>query len=260
LNPWALRAFLGYTRSVTRRAFAWRRILLALLLVAALAGVALWFRSTAKPEWWAPPNPQDPHVQEVAETVEYQLVEQAQLVRPAEETWGVRVQESQVNAWLAGRLPKWLAHHDLRQVTESIRIVQMRFEDGAVIIGAEIEDGLQARVVSVRLLPELADGRLALVADSVAVGKLSIGAAPIDAVLEELRDVISSEVLESPAVVQMVETLRGDRTWPAEFKLADGRFVELLEFSLERGSFAATCRTLPKNRERAAQTVDAPTE
>lgn len=239
---------------------AWSRLLLALLFVAVVVGVVLWFRSTARPEWWSPPNPSDPHVQEVAEKVEYQLVEQAQLVRPADETWGVRVQESQVNAWLAGRLPKWLAHHDLRDITESVRIVQVRFEDDAVIIGAEIHEGLQPRVVSVRLLPELNDGQLSLVADSVAVGTLSIGTAPIDRAIEELRGVISSEVLDSPGVVQLIETLRGDRTWPAEFKLADDRHVEVIELTLERGSLAATCRTLPKNRNSASRTVDVPTD
>jgi hypothetical protein len=234
---------------------------LALLLLfgAVVIGIVLWSRSTSRPEWWAPPNPADPHVQEVAETVEYQLVEQAQLVRPVEEVWGVRVQESQVNAWLAGRLPKWLAHHDLRQVSESLRILQVRFEDNALVVGAEILDGLVSRVVSIRLLPSLEDGRITLATDSVSVGKLSIGTAPIDRALEELRGVVESDVLEEPGVKQVIETLRGERTWPAEFKLADGRLVEVLELSLERGRLAATCRTLPRHHRTAAQpTEEAP--
>lgn len=249
-----------YTLSVTRVRRRWRRIAFTLLFVGLLIGVVLWFRSTSRPEWWAPPNPTDPHVLEVAEKVEYQLVEQAQLIRPSEEIWGVRVQESQVNAWLAGRLPKWLAHHDLRDVTDSIRIVQVRFEDGAVIVGAEIHQGLQPHVVSIRLLPELKDGRIALTADSVAIGKLSIGTAPIDRAVEELRSVISSDVLNDPAVVQVIETLRGERTWPAEFKLADGRMVEVLDLTIERGSVRATCRTLPKKHRAAVQPTDAPPE
>ena len=217
-------------------------------MVVAVA-VVLWYRSKARPEWWAPPNPQDPHIAEVADRVEYQLVEQAQLVRPMEDEWGVRVHESQINAWLASRLPKWLAHHDLREWNEAVRLVQVHVEDGALTIGAQISGGLQPRVVSVRLVPTLEDGRLAVVADSVSVGRISIGTAPIDRAVEELRDAVTSEVLNDPAVVDIIETLRGERTWPAEFTLADGRLVEVFELTLERGAISARCRTKSQNGE-----------
>jgi hypothetical protein len=243
-NQWS--RLYGYTRCVTTRRIRWRRLALGLLLVLVAVGVVLWYRSKARPEWWAPPNPRDPHIVQVADRVEYQLVEQAQLVRPVEDVWGVRVYESQVNAWLASRLPKWLAHHDLREWSDAVRLVQVHFDEGAVVIGAEIGDRLQPRVVSIRLVAALEDGRIAVTADSVSVGRISIGTAPIDRAVEELRDVVSSDVLDDPAVAQVIETLRGERTWPAEFKLADGRHVEVLELALERGAVSARCRTKAK--------------
>lgn len=233
---------------MARTRSAWRRIALTLLIVALLVGVVLWYRSTAMPDWWSPPDPKDPHIVEVADRVEYQLVEQAQLVRPADDDWGVRVHESQINAWLASRLPKWLAHHDMQEWSNAVRLVQVRLEDGAIVIGAEVGTRIQPRVVSLRIIPELEDGRIALFADAVSIGRISIGTAPIDRIIEELGDIISSDVMNDPAVVQIVETLRGDRTWPAEFKLADGRHIEVRELTLERGAFSAMCRTLPKQR------------
>ena len=229
--------------AMARKRGKWRRIGLALLLVGAAGAAVLWYRAKALPEWWAPPNPHDPHIVEVADRVEYQLVEQAQLVRPVEDVWGVRVQESQVNAWLASRLPKWLAHHDLAEWSEAVRIVQVRIEDGSMIVGAEVGDGLAPRVISLRLLPEIENGRLSVTADAVAIGRISIGAAPLDRAIEELREVIPGETLDDPAVAQIVETLRGERTWPAELKLADDRHVEVLELTLERGAVSAKCRT-----------------
>jgi len=231
---------------VNGRRIRWRRWLLLGVAAVALVVYMLWQRTLARPVWWNPPDPSDPLVQEVAERVEYQLVEQAQLVRPADESWGVRVQESQVNAWLAGRLPKWLAHHDRREWSETVRLVQVRFEDGAAIIGAEVDHGLQKRVLSIRIVPALEDGRLTFVADAVSVGALSIGTAPIDRAMEELEHVMDRAVLDDPGVQQVVETLRGERSWPATFELADGRWVEVLEFTIERGAVRASCKTLPR--------------
>lgn len=228
---------------MARRRTTWGCLGLLLLAAGAIGFAVLWSRSQARPTWWKPPDPGDPHIREVAERVEYQLIEQAQLVRPQEDEWGVRVQESQINAWLASRLPKWLAHHDLEEWTDAVQLVQVRCEDGAVIVGAEVSGRLQPRVVSVRLVPELKDGRVAVVADSVSIGRLTIGTSSLDAALEELRGVISSDVLNDPDVVRAIETLRGERTWPAEVKLADGRLVDVLELTIEQGAISVKCRT-----------------
>jgi hypothetical protein len=188
-------------------------------------GVVLWYRTTARPEWWSPPDPKDPHIIEVADRVEYQLVEQAQLIRPVEDVWGVRVHESQINAWLASRLPKWLAHHDLSEWSSAVRLVQVRVDDGAIIVGAEVGTRIQPRVVSLRLVPQLEDGRISLVAESVSVGRISIGAAPIDRMIEELGEAISSDLLHDPATTQV---------------------IEVRELTLERGAISAMCRTRPR--------------
>ena len=77
-----------------------------------------------------------------------------------------------------------------------------------------------------------------------------MGTAPIDRAVEELRGAVTSEVLNDPAVVEIIETLRGERTWPAEFNLADGRLVEVFELTLERGAISARCRTKSRKAEK----------
>ena len=83
----------------------------AILLFAVLLGLGfLAWASQSAPGWYAPVDPYDPDVSTLAETVEYRVAEELTKVRADEEPWALRVRDEQVNAWLASRLPEWVAH------------------------------------------------------------------------------------------------------------------------------------------------------
>ncbi|HYE02464.1 MAG TPA: hypothetical protein VD963_04425, partial [Phycisphaerales bacterium] len=127
-----------------------RRTLRAAALAAAAvlgAGVmtaVLLVRAT--PSWWQPPDPADARVQIIAAELEQGATAQLQRVRPeagsgapGSGAWTVHLSEDEANAWLAARLPDWIASRsrDFRW-PEQLGRVQVDFRDGLVCLGAEV--------------------------------------------------------------------------------------------------------------------------
>lgn len=222
------------------------------------AGAVLWRMTWLPPAWWSPLNPVDVQAQAMAESVEYGLVEQAQKVRPeAEAPWAVRVKQEQINAWLASRLPQWLAHERDLVWPEQVSSPQVRIEPEGMTIGVGIErEGWRGekRFVSARFLPRVEEGKLMVTLGGVSVGRVTLPGAPATALLKQLEAAAPNATWNREAVSRVVAMLTGGEGIEAMFRLEDGRLVELTDVELEEGAIVMHCVTMQKS---AVRTVEA---
>jgi hypothetical protein len=226
---------------VTRRRATW---LIVITAAGAAAGV-LWWRSTLPPAWWSPPNRADPRVAEVGERVEQSLISHAHEIRPADEPWSIRIHEDQVNAWLATRLPKWAAHRGHGDRDNLPGLVQLHFEPGRARIGAELPSSAGAGVLDVAISPTMADGRLRLSVNRVALGRVAVSGDPLAALVNHLKQsrLMESLDLGGEDVERITRAvLQGESIDPA-FELQDGRIVRLLDLMVREGELVVQCRT-----------------
>jgi len=195
-------------------------LVLALLFGAALAS----FMLAAMPPVARPTLPVDASAR--GEAFEQALAATLTKVRPAGEEWAIAIDPADINAWLATRLPQWIAHDpalaDLAPAT-TIRIAAI---SGALIL----EDSVRppgAAVVSLPVAPTLADGRLTLSIGTARIGRLPIPGA-------------------ASALAALLRTALDDlASGPAQIRLGDGRRVELRDISCEPGRIALAFATLP---------------
>lgn len=220
-----------------RRWFRWRRII-AVGVVVFLLGVsllALFARSQAAkpPEWWAPPVAA-PRTQAAAEHLEHLVVNQTHEVRDLEGAWTLALSEEEVNAWLATRLPEWLAAQDRKPAIGPTRS-QVMFRDDRLYAAAEIQSGgFDGKVVTVGVEPAILEtGELALTVHSASMGRLGV---PAGWALQALAASAPPGVrvdLEHGRVIIDTPTLR----------LADGRHVTIAGVKVEEGMLTVRART-----------------
>ncbi len=222
-----------------------RRAILTLAVLGLLAAaVVVWELSWQKPTWWAPPEPADARVAEVAQQFEYSLIEQAHTVRADDELWSVRIHDRHVNAWLASRLPSWLAHSQELEWPGGFGQPQVRFEPGGVTVAIELAGKGRQRFVAVRLVPTMVADQLRLVVDEVSLGKLTIPGKPIGEVMARLKEAAPSGFVDDPAVQLAMQWLLEGRLLDPVATLADGRIVRLVAVRCEQGAVVMRCRTI----------------
>lgn len=222
------------------RWFRWRRVLsvgLGVFLLG-MVGLGLAARSQSRkaPAWWAPPAAGEAAAG-AAERTEQGLVNEAHRVRADEGEWTLELTEEDVNAWLALRLPAWLASQDPPvRLGPGVGAVQALFKPGLVVVAAETGDGQDRKVLSLGLTAGVDDaGRLVLSAKSASVGRLGLPvgwalraaaeAGPGDRWAEEVRR--GAMVLERP--------------W---LRLADARQVRIVGVEVVDGGLRVRCRTV----------------
>ena len=162
------------------------RVLIVIKVVGALAVVmfAALFLAALPPVARAG-LPEDPVAR--GEAFEQALVAAITKIRPAEEEWAVAIDPTDINSWLATRLPKWIEHDpELAELAPACTI-RLASIEGALII----EDSVRASgaaVISLPVAPQLSDGRLRL-----DIGFARIGRLPIPGVADgrrvELREI-----------------------------------------------------------------------
>jgi len=187
--------------------------------------------SALEGETGLPPGPVS-DAEERARALEQGLAAEFTRVRPAGERWAVRVRETDANAWLALRLPKWLAHDRGLPWPEEIDLVQISFDaPDRVIVGAEREGWIW----SATLRPRLEQGMLTLEPAGGALGRLWIPwFTPAADRGSSASTLIASFV---PELARPVEAI---------LDLPDGRRVKLLDFECDRGEVRFLCETLPR--------------
>lgn len=216
---------------------------MVILLILGLGAVVLWDRAGKAPTWYDPPDPQRAEVVQAADDVEYNLLAAAQEIRTADEVWAIRVREDHINAWLAARLPEWLAHDGRGGWPASLGTPQVSLEAAGIRLGIPVDEAGAERVMSVRLVPDLRDGTLRFTMDRAWVGQVGLPGAPVSAFLELLREHAGSS-FDDPDTRAIIDLLTEERSTDPEVTLADGRRVRLENLRLGDGTLDLSCRTV----------------
>jgi hypothetical protein len=207
------------------------RVAVALVAGALVAAIAL----AAMPPAERPTLPADAEARGAA--FEQAIVAAVTKVRAGDEgggargeaEWAIAIDPADINAWLATRLPKWVAHDDALAPVASASAVRLAAVDGAIAI----EDRLGPFVASVRLVPRVEAGRLALDFATPRIGRL-----PVPGAASGLARAVRSQLEASESHTSV------------RFRLVDGRTVELREVSCSAGRIALGFATIPAEKRR----------
>jgi len=205
-----------------------RRVALGALASLFIAGCVLAI--------WPPPGrPVLPANADVrGEALEQALIAAVTKVRgPAGESWAISIDPADVNAWLATRLPKWLAHDPEFEPFAAATELRVGSEDGALVVESPVGPRLLGLVGTVRVPLELAEGDAQVRAE---VGSVRIGRLPVPL----------SEIGFDAAERVVAEVARLEARYPGRrFRLGDGRFIEVQAISCEAGRIKVRLATLP---------------
>ena len=223
-----------------------KRCLAALIVVVVVGagGLVLWRMFTTAPAWWAPPAPRDERTTRLAERVEYRLAEEAHRIRSDESPWWLEIRQDQVNAWLAARLPEWIAHAHGVEWPAQLGLPQVNIEPDRISIGIEVDRG--PRWVVAHLTPRITEAGLVLGVRGVSVGRVRIPGGSMEAILDRLGDSAPRDGADDPDLRAIVELLTGERVLEPGLELSDGRRVRVLDLRLGDGLLLLQCRTAKK--------------
>ena len=219
-----------------------RKLLVAALAVVilALVGAAwVWFLLRSAPLWYVPPDPRDANVASLAETAEYRLVEEYRKIRPEAERWTIRVREDQVNAWLAARMPEWIANRQEVDWPVELGVPQVRMTEAGidVAVPAELDGG--SHVLVMRLVPEIRDGQLRMGLERAGVGRANVGRGPAEMIAEAIAPFLEDEADQ----IAIMDVLSGRVGIQPIIDLGDSRLVEVVSVVLGDGVMEVTNRT-----------------
>jgi len=221
-----------------------RFILLALVAAIVVTVLVLWRLSWIAPAWYAPPDPKNQRIIALADTVEYRLVEEAQKIRaPESDHWTLRVEDSQINAWLSARLPKWVAHEEGLVWPAQLGTPQIRIQPEGISMALPIMQSGAARTVVARIRPEMFRGALQLQVDRVALGRVSLPGEPLTNLLERLT-AAAPQLIDDPRTKSALDLLSQSRNIDPILKLEDGRHIRLIGFTLGDGRIDLSVQTL----------------
>jgi hypothetical protein len=291
----AMRAFLT---SIARSPKLHRRVTIAGLVLVGLACVGMLLAvvlSQGRPGWWRTVDRSDPLTAERAEQIEDLFTNQVYKTRPshsvevtewqsgkeakaalpldhsatlplrrlvqASDDWTIRISADDATAWLATRLPKWLANREDRiHWPPEIGELQVQFDGRLVHVGAKVRTAGKSdsasgggsgpprqHILSATLWADLRpDGSLWLPARWVYVGRLAV---PASWVLGQVRRsgnaYIPEELRRMPETATMLRAFDGEGpiVQNALIKLGDGRRVRILRIAPRDGKLDITCRT-----------------
>ncbi len=222
------------------------QFLAALLFLAVIVVIViLWVMTMMTPAWYAPPAADDAPAAELAQKAEFGLVENMQKIREPGTIWKLRISDDAVNAWLAIRMAKWLAHEGHPPWPEYLGIPQIHTTPSGIIMAIELgSDAGASRIVGLQIEPEISmEGTMRLVIVGGLLGRLPVPAPP-SSLLQMVRDA-ATDGDESSALA--AEYLLDGVDFSALTPLVDGRRVQIDEVQLENGSFVLVVRTLPRS-------------
>jgi len=223
-----------YTPTMMKR-FRWKRIMVSLVVVAALAVAIVWRMTQLAPVWYDPPLATDDRSRALAEEVEYRLLEQVQKIRtPEEPSWTRRIQQQQINAWLASRLRPWIEHEQAGQWPDALGIPQIRVQEHGISVAIPVTEAGVTRVIVAGLVPELTERGLTLRLNHVSLGRIGLPGDPLLALTGRLSS-LAPDIASDPQVMGILDVLAGRTAIDPVFELADGRRIRLLKLNLGDG-------------------------
>lgn len=238
-----------------RRALVIVGLFLGVLLTPALV---IGLLTKLDPAWWPRPPADSTFVATQAESLENAALAQASLVRSLDplapsgvwfsEPWSVAISESDANAWLATRLPRWLENrYPGAAWATPLSEVRVRFRDSCVDVGARFKASSASRIAGATLHPRMnQDGSLWAPASTVFAGRAGF---PASAVLKGLRgrvnSVLPKGVQELPELDALLLTLLGEHAAAEKpmLRVDHGRRVRLLDIRVCEDRIELTCRT-----------------
>lgn len=213
---------------------------LSIVVVVAILAVVAMNAAAREPAWWTLAAHDPETVSRLAERVENAVVSEIHRGRTEGQEWSVALSPEQANAWIADRLPKWLANAADQPV--GAPEVRVWFERGAVLVAARLGD--EQRIVTATLRPSIdEDGALWARLDGVAIGRLSAPAAGAWAG-ERLAALAPSDALgaESSDADRLLAALSGRAALMDQpvIDLEDGRRVRLAAVRVEEQRLGLT--------------------
>jgi hypothetical protein len=202
------------------------------------AGTGGWWLVRAAPRYWTTVNAGDPEIRQRAAAVESFVSTQTTHVRPDMERWSIELTQDQVNAWLATRLPMWLANQGVEQsVIEFVPSVLVHVGDEKVEFAAELK--LNGKTQIVQFVYRAADGEgpepVRLTLEGVYAGRLPL---PVDWTIEQIKQRLSARGREAADQLRsLLESI------DLVLKLDDGRMVKVVDMALRDGKAILTCQT-----------------
>ncbi|MEM1165704.1 MAG: hypothetical protein AAGI30_05370 [Planctomycetota bacterium] len=167
-----------------------RRSLLILIGVLTAVGVVAWWQAGRAPAWWG----------EVARQVAHPTApDRARLLESGLVSLGgpgsrdpVAIEERDANAWLAHRLPDWLANQGVRPPPE-LTGVGLRFEPGLIRVAVQMDrpaadDAVDHTFIAAAFRPEVDAGALSLRLASISSGRLALSADVFEQTIRRLVD------------------------------------------------------------------------
>lgn len=241
-------------RSARRRLVAAGLVLAALATALAIVGFLL---ARAAPRWWRARGTDEAVV---AQAVENGLFNHMTAVRPrgkdaadhwVSEPWSVSIDAADANAWIAERLPGWLANRKVPVAwPREVREVQVEFAPGVIRVGTRIGTH-RDQYVTLDLRPEIAaDGSLWLRAEGVGIGDLPVPAGLAMGWVRDSGREMFGEAGAAVGVVGVVDALEGGHALvnDAVVRIDGGRRVRLLAVVPREGRVEIVCRTEGKKR------------
>lgn len=231
-----------------------RRIVKAfvlLLLLIAVAMAVLWRMTWAAPPWYRPAAADDRATAVLAEAVENRIIEEAYKVRPADDTWTLRIRSEQINAWLATRLRRWLIHERNLHWPEQLGTPQVQLTREGIDIALQLSPELRPRVFVIRVVLSIVDDRLYLHFDRLSLGRVPLSHYTLNDLIELAAEYGAEEALQQPESEWLLALLNGKESVEPVGTLTDGRRVRLLAFRLGEGFIDLSVQTLAPQREGA---------
>lgn len=200
--------------------------LLAGIAIVSLVGVGVYLLAHGEPSaYTSAATIADQRIAvERAEALEHGAASVISHPREDEQAWTVEIKEEDAAAWIAERLPGWLANRGEKWPAEWSR-PRVRFADGRVFIGVRDSGGT---ILGLSGGPVIDAGELRIVQARGTIGRLALPA-------RGMSGFIGDEVLRG--------LIAGERGINAGTLLDDGRRVDLERVESVDGRLRLTCRT-----------------
>jgi hypothetical protein len=229
------------TRDEAARPSRFRQaLLIAATLLAALVAVAVF--QLRPPAWWAPITAVDDAMHVRAERFEQAFVSEMHRVRGEGGPWAIRIRESDINEWLAARLPLWCDHAGI----ERIGAVQVRLTAEAIELAIETPE-LPALAV-VRARPLLDEKGLRPSIEAARLGRLALPILGDRAV----RTTLLSLGEEDNELFALLAVILRNEPIAAAFELGDGRRLRLRDLEVREDEMLLEFETLLEANRPAA--------
>jgi len=225
-------------------------VALGVLGLATLLLVQVWWLSGRAPSWWTSAAEVGPDAPRRADALERGF--SAAVHDPARSgPWQVDFSERDANAWLAERLPRWLANRDV-EWPGGVSTPRVHFDRERITLGVALGEARGARVASLSFRVLIGEsGEVRLDGAQARIGMVAMPALPGEGTVRGLVESLGLDDATAPSGepigVEIVRALRGERPVvdDAALTLEDGRRVRLLEARPIGGRLRLTCVTEP---------------